>query len=410
MRFCVLLLIFPAVLSAQSKMAIRPSLITQCTTNKLSRARIAWSAASSSPVQVRVGSATGPSLTGPVAATGESETGDWITDGMMFVLIDSGGAELARVTAQVQCSNKPDPVTSALATSTYFPLQVGNVWVYRINSRVTTSSYLTRRVTRTEIIGGKLCFIVADGSVETPYRTDELGRVFQLDFRGNEFLWLDPTPTPDPAATLKVLYKGIPFRNALGAFQDSLQYQISGFLSENGTFVRGIGFISKSQNLNAGSSGGFSESLDLVWARIGPNLRFGTPAIGIELSVESLDLNVSGNGVTNCAVPCYFPACGIGPGADPPNTYKPCFQAGVRLHDPSPFESPRTVAIDLLDSTGAAVFHTTQQVTTGDEQEDGVIYQQVPLYTAPNAPVPPGTYQVTATVESSTARTTLRVR
>jgi len=269
---------------------------------------------------------------------------------------------------------------------------------------------VTRRVTRTEIIGGKLWFIVADGSVETPYRIDELGRVFQLDFRGNEFLWLDPTPTPDPSATLKVLYKGVPFRNALGAFQDSLQYQISGFLSENGTFVRGIGFISKSQNLNAGSSGGFSESLDLAWARIGPNLRFGTPAIGIELSVESLDLDVSGNGVTNCAVPCYFPACGIGPGADPPNTYKPCFQAGVRLHDPSPLESARIVAIDLLDSTGASVFHSTQQLTTGDEQEDGVIYQQVPLYTAPNAPIPPGTYQVRATVESSTAQTALRVR
>jgi len=329
---------------------------------------------------------------------------------MMFVLIDSGGAELARVTAQVQCGGNPDPLASALATSTYFPLQIGNVWVYRINSRVTTSSYITRRVTRTEIIGGKLWFIVADGSVETPYRTDELGRVFQLDSRGNEFLWLDPTPTPDPAATLKVLYKGIPFRNALGAFQDSLQHQISGLLSENGTFVRGIGFISKSQNLNTGSSGGFSESLDLVWARIGPNLRFGTPTIGIELSVESLDFNVSGNAVTNCAVPCYFPACGIGPGADPPNTYKPCFQAGVRLHDPAPFESARTLAIDLLDSTSGAVFHTTQQLTTGDEQEDGVIYQQVPLYTAPNAPVPPGTYQVRATVDSSTAQTTLRVR
>jgi hypothetical protein len=391
-------------------MVIRPSLITQCASNKLGRARIAWAAESTGPVQVRVGSATGPSLTGPASATGESETGDWITDGMMFVLIDSSGVELARVTAQVQCSGNPDPVTSALATSTYFPLQIGNVWVYRINDRVETSGYVTRRVTRTETIGGKLWFVVADGSVETLYRTDELGRVFQLDFSGNEKLWLDPTPTPDPSATLKVLYKGIPFRNALGAFQDSLQYQISGLISENGTFVRGIGFISKSANLNTGSSGGFSDSLDLVWARIGPNLRFGAPTIGIELSVESLDLNVSGNGVTNCAIPCYFAACGITPGADPPNTYKPCFQAGVRLHDPSPFESPRTVAIDLLDSTGGSIFHTTQQLTTGDEQEDALIYQQVPLYTVPNAPVPPGMYRVRATTESSTAETTLRVR
>ncbi len=410
-------LLFLSALTAQTaKMVIRPSLITQCNSNGLGRAKIAWAVTPAAPVQVRVGGPSGTSMTGPVAASGEAETGDWITGGLAFVLVDAGGSELARVTAQVQCSARPDPVATALGSSPYFPLQVGNVWVYRINSRVVTSSYVMRRVVRTETIGGKIWFVVADGSVETHYRTDDLGRVYQLDFSGAEKLWLDPTATPDPSATLKVQYKGIPYRGALGSFADSLGYQnFGGLIIETGTFVRGIGLVSNSGDMITGSSGGFTSGLDLVWARVGANLRFGAPATGVELSVESTDLDLSGGGVTNCAVPCYFTACGIAPGADPAGTFKPCFQSGVRLHDPSPFESGRVVVFDLLDSNGTAVFHVTQQVTAGGEQEDGVIYQQIPLYSAPNVPVPLGAYRLRATIstvdgQTGAAEANLRVR
>jgi len=85
--------------------------------------------------------------------------------------------------------------------------------------------------------------------------------------------------------------------------------------------------------------------------------------------VESSILDVSSGNVTNCAVPCYFVACGLTPGADPPGTYKPCFQAGVRLEH-LPVQDSTTLELDLIDAGERSVYHTSATVAAGQAQPD----------------------------------------
>ena len=75
-------------------------------------------------------------MTGPSASSGSAVTGDWVTDGMVFVLTDSSGNQFASVTAVVQCTPFGEVLPSALATAPYFPLQVGDEWLYLYNSRI----------------------------------------------------------------------------------------------------------------------------------------------------------------------------------------------------------------------------------------------------------------------------------
>jgi hypothetical protein len=69
----------------------------------------------------------------------------------------------------------------------------------------------------------------------------------------------------------------------------------------------------------------------LVEADVAGGIHFSALQSTMELSIESLNLDVSGMKATNCAVPCYFAACYPAPGADPAGTYKPCAQARVAL-------------------------------------------------------------------------------
>ncbi len=347
-------------------------------------------------------------MTGLVRPTGSADTDEWVIDGLLFVLADATGQELARATAHVKCNPFPDPIGAALASSSYFPLQVGAEWVYRLNDRARTSDYLLVRVAGARLIGDQAWYSVlssvgAAPPTEVLYRADAQGRIFMLDFQGREVLYLDPTPNPDPTAALKLLNaRGRPFRNALGSFADSLAYTtFTSLTQETGLLVRGVGRISSSTIMLSGSSGGFLTGVDLVYARIGGNIRFATPAISMTLSAESTDLDVSGGKVANCAVPCYFVACGITPGADPPGTYKPCFQTRVRLEN-LPVQDSTTLDLDLLDATGLSVFHTSASVPSGPAQPDSIVISQIKLYTAPNQPIPPGKYNIQAKAKLST--------
>ena len=52
-------------------------------------------------------------------------------------------------------------VLAALATGTYFPLDVGDRWVYRIDDRLATGSYQTWRVDRTATQNGNTYSVMA---------------------------------------------------------------------------------------------------------------------------------------------------------------------------------------------------------------------------------------------------------
>ncbi|HEY6390565.1 MAG TPA: hypothetical protein VIX89_04780 [Bryobacteraceae bacterium] len=390
-------------IDGQTIFQIRPDVITECSSIGLGRATIVWNYPGTGLVQVRVGPAGVP-MTGLQPPIGSGDTRDWVSDQLLFTLVDSTGQELARATARVKCNPFPDPIGAALLSSSYFPLQVGNEWVYRIDSRIGTASYVTMRVAGARIIGDQAWYSVLTGDIETLYRADAQGRIYQLDANGREILWLDPTANPNPSAVLQILNgRGQPFRNALGNFPDAFGYVIMTPLTrETGTFARGVGRINSSADSLTGSSGGFVDGLDLVYARIGGNIRFATPALSVGLSVESNNLDVSGGNVTNCAVPCYFVACGITPGADPPGTYKPCFQARVRLEN-LPVQDSTTLDLDLIDSRERSVYHTSATVAAGLAQPDSILVRQLQLYTAPNQPLPPGTYRVQVKAKVSAA-------
>jgi hypothetical protein len=128
-----------------------------------------------------------------------------------------------------------------------------------------------------------------------------------------------------------------------------------------------------------------------ISARLGQGIRLATPASGIQLNAEGTRLDVTNKRVTNCAIPCYFLACGIA-GADPADTYKPCFQARMHIQqaEGASETGSLTAAIELRDAANLPQF---------DSLSDFTFYQQLPLYTKPNQPFPPGNYRLNGTLK-----------
>src|SRR5580658_5941881 len=92
---------------------------------------------------------------------------------LMFLLLTL----IASASAQSQA------VLAALATGTYFPLDVGDRWVYREDTRVQTAAYETWRVDRTETANGQTYSVMAiegPGSFygEQWFRADSTGAVY----------------------------------------------------------------------------------------------------------------------------------------------------------------------------------------------------------------------------------------
>jgi hypothetical protein len=238
---------------------------------------------------------------------------------------------------------------------------------------------------------------------------------YYLTSSNTEQLLFDPAGTT-PGALYKILTKGQPTQTAVGKFADAFTYDWFDLLvDERGTYVRGIGFLSSSSQMLTGSSGGFLQSYTLVYARVAGNLGFAAPALSLELTAESRDLDVTGGHVTNCAVPCYFVACGFAPGADPPGTYKPCFQARVRLQESlasfaAADTQTRTVLLDLLDSGDVVVSSATDAVPIGVGQLEAVVSHSILL------PAIPGQYRLRArivdasNVETDSAFLALKIR
>ena len=104
-----------------------------------------------------------------------------------------------------------------------------------------------------------------------------------------------------------------------------------------GALAKSIGLTDLTYTVIAGSSGGFGFGYSLIRARIKGKLVYDdTPSLSLSLGVESQQLTLRPGLVPNCAVPCYFAACGLVPGADPPNTFKPCIRTELTLNTPAP--------------------------------------------------------------------------
>ena len=156
-----------------------------------------------------------------------------------------------------------------------------------------------------------------------------------------------------------------------------------------------------------GSSGGFTESLDLVDVKV-DGFHLSLPVPKITLSIDNPFPNISNQLAPNCAVPCYFVACNLAPGADPTGTYRPCGQVRVETSAEVPFYN---VLVELLDSNGTAVFQNSQQSLN----ISSLNYIRLPLYTGqtPFTLLKPGIYNLVGsmTLGSTTlATSTIQVQ
>ncbi|HEY4360903.1 MAG TPA: hypothetical protein VGN17_08040 [Bryobacteraceae bacterium] len=378
------LLVFAArLLSAAATLTIAPSVIYDCTDTH-GQATLTWTGASG-PVQIRVLSPQGPAMTGFNPPAGSVSTDNWVSDNQTFYLVNQQGSVEASVTSRVQCGGTPNTLDQGLQGGSFLPLQLGNTWVYRYSTRFITSVYVTLKVTGTQQVNGKTYFVLSSVNFSPPsvymiVRGDNAGRIWQLTGTASspqEALLLDPASVAHA-----------PYSGPLGNFPDAIMLSPTsgGLIATSETFVRGLGLAHTYSTMLTGSSGGFTDGMDLVEARLGGGVQLAVPPPArFSLSLENLLFDVTGHNVMDCSVPCYFVACYLAPGADPPGTYKPCAQVRV---EGGTNVSAYALDLEVDDASGKAVYHAPS--LGGQDLE----YVQIPLYAQPNQPFPPGQYQL----------------
>ena len=303
-------------------------------------------------------------------------------------------------------------VLAALATGTYFPLDVGDRWVYRLDDRLNMAQYQTWRVDRAATQGGNTYSVIAIEGPDSLYaeywfRADSSGRVYILTGNGDQ-IFLDPTIVGPNSGEVQLTAKGGAVATPLGTFPDTVSYaNPMGLEYETGVLARGLGVLSSTTDMETGSSGGPTLIRTLIEAEVAGAIRFPALEASMELGMESLSLNASGKQVTNCAVPCYFVACGLAPGAAPAGTYKPCARARVALRN-WPVGQSRTVRLQLLAPDGSVAFDQT--FTMDSAAGESVSFVRVPLYSAPNQPLPAGAYQLSVKSADGAAQSSLTVQ
>jgi hypothetical protein len=378
------LFLFSAALTSAATLTVTPPFISDCT-NGQATATINWSGATGL-IQIVVGKLPGIVMTGLLGASGSALTGPWVTDGLTFYLVDQAGAVEAQAAAQVSCGSTPRTIDQGLAGGSYFPLAVGNTWVYKYSSRLVTAEYITYSITGTQTIAGQNYFVLSEGSSRALLRAASDGVIWQNTSNG-DVVYLDP----NASGSSKTAYSG-----PLGTFTDAIATTVVQFslIKTTSIFVRGLGFANSQSTMLTGSSGGFTDGLDLVDVRV-DGVHLVVPAPKISLSIENTAFDLTNKLAPNCAVPCYFAACGLVPGADPPGTYRPCAQARI---DTNTALNSYTMLVQLLDPKGTAVFQNFIQVGT----TSSLNYVRLPLYTGPSntqfTPLPPGDYTLVGSI------------
>ncbi len=170
-------------------------------------------------------------------------------------------------------------------------------------------------------IDGKVWCQIENDNFNYLLRVDSAGVILRRNFDDQtEQVFLDPRNLPQSE-----------FSSPLGFKAPAIRPVIQLLLSTSrSTYVLGIGLIESSMIQGGGSSGGFSSGTTLIEASIDGKLyRQASPSIQLDLA----------SSFSNCAVPCYYAACGIGSPVDPPNAKKPCLEARLAASSLDPGSS-----------------------------------------------------------------------
>jgi hypothetical protein len=226
--------------------------------------------------------------------------------------VDQSGATEASAVAHINGRGTPRTKSTTLSGGSYFPLAVGNTWVYQYSDRVTTSSYLVNTITGTQTIDGQTYFTLYSPKTRLGPPTtlmllggDDKGVTWQNTGSGDQ-IYLDPGTT----GVQQTGYSG-----SFGGFSDAIMPPptlIASLTRTSLIFVRASGLVNSQSILLEGSGGGLAGGYDLVDVQV-DGVHLSVPAPALSLSVESATLDLTNKLAPNCAVRCYFAACGLAP-------------------------------------------------------------------------------------------------
>lgn len=262
--------------------------------------------------------------------------------------------------------------------SEWLPLEAGNYWVYRSDSRFVSGSYRTVRVLGPYELDGQVWCQLEDSGRSYFLRSALDGLILTRGVNNSaETVYLDPRGLTSRA-----------FTSPLGFSAQAIDIVTSSLFNRNTvTYASGIGKVTSVSTITTGSNGGFSEGDMLVEASVGGKTYRSHARGQAEIS---LDLNDT---FANCAVPCYYAACGIGSPVDPPNAIKPCLGARAAGSD---IANNSLLQLTVADSSGTTVFDKRVPLYGGSLAH----YESLPFYSQGFVGTPitlfaPGDYYVT---------------
>lgn len=276
--------------------------------------------------------------------------------------------------------------------SPWLPLQTGNYWVYSTDSRFTTRQHHTLSVLGPYERAGRVYCQLEDrrgnSTISRLIRADEQGRLYEFNSvsagRIQENLLLDPSQGQQS-----------PYQGPLNVSAAAIQFDGgAALLRIRYVYVLGVGMVSQSETVNAGSSGGFSSGETLLEARIGEKTYRAPLGNDPQLSLAA------DSTFANCAIPCYYVACGLGSPVDPANTLKPCLRTRLQVSQAPPGAS---LVLDLFQD------QSIYQARFPLSGADWVGFESIPFYTqarigAPVTLLDRGSYNISLSLEDASGR------
>lgn len=298
----------------------------------------------------------------------------------------------------------------------YFPLEVGNQWVYRSTHG---AIFRTVSVSGTQQVNGVTYAVMiqnSDPSTSILYRSDGAGKVYRYDtMQQQEVLAYDFTGAgPGPSGPVGPLgtYAGIGnYSGPIGVFNTAyIIQQATIFSVTTQTFLPYIGQVASSEGLQGGSASEVPPLVqNLVYARINDITVVTTMDWGFGITLDRPVYKLQLGQTDDCEALLF-------PGAAPsPASYGPCARVRLTLRlkgsDPVQLSFPtqQMYELKLQDSSGNVIWTLSGTRTYGPGPRNLVVgprevnfTEMIPLTTTggfgPLGPLSPGTYSVSATL------------